>query len=79
MSIKGSVGRHLAPRISDIAPGLTTTFVRESLNRAIDGVGPLPPAAAAADKQLKEQRGHVERRSTRSSRTTCASPAPRAS
>ncbi len=61
MSIKGSVGRHLAPRISDIAPGLTTTFVRESLNRAIDGVGPLPPAAAAADKQLKEQGGHVER------------------
>lgn len=61
MSIKGSVGRHLAPRISDLAPGLTTTFVRESLNRAIDGVGPLPPAAAAADKQLKEQRGHVER------------------
>ena len=61
MSIKGSVGRQLAPRISQLAPGLTTSFVRESLNRAIDGVGPLPPAAAAADKQLKEQRGHVER------------------
>jgi uncharacterized protein (DUF697 family) len=61
MSIKGSVGRQLAPKISQLAPGLTTSFVREALNRAIDGVGPLPPAAAAAEKQLKEQRGHVER------------------
>ncbi|KRF37525.1 EcsC family protein [Nocardioides sp. Soil805] len=61
MSMKGSVGRHLAPKISELAPGLTTSFVRESLHRAIEGVGPLPPAAKAADKQLAEQRGHVER------------------
>jgi hypothetical protein len=53
--------RQLAPRISELAPGLTTSFVREALNRAIDGVGPLPGAAAAADKQLAEQRGNVER------------------
>ena len=61
MSVKGSVGRRLAPMISELAPGLTTSFVREALDRAIDGVGPLPPAAVAADKQLAEQRGHVER------------------
>ena len=44
-----------------MAPGLTTAFVREALNRAIHGIGPLPPAAKAADKQLSEQRGDVER------------------
>ena len=57
----GTVGRQLAPKISQLAPGLTTSFVRESLNRAIEGVGPLPPAAVAADKQLQEQRGNVDR------------------
>jgi hypothetical protein len=61
MGLKHTVGRQLAPRIQELAPGLTTDFVREALNRAIDGVGPLAPAAAAADKQLKEQRGNVER------------------
>src|SRR5690606_15770325 len=39
------LGRQLAPRIAQLAPGLTTTFVREALHRAIHGVGPLPPAA----------------------------------
>jgi uncharacterized protein (DUF697 family) len=61
MSVKGSVGRHLAPRLPDLAPDLTWTFVREALHRAIHGVGPLPPAAKAADKQLAEQKGNVER------------------
>jgi hypothetical protein len=40
---------------------VTAAFVREALHRAIHGVGPLPPAAAAADKQLKEQKGDVDR------------------
>lgn len=61
MGLKQTVGRQLAPRIQELAPGLTTGFVREALNRAIDGVGPLAPAAVAADRQLKEQRGDVER------------------
>ncbi len=47
--------------LAELAPGLTAAFVREALHRAIHGVGPLPPAAAAADKQLKEQKGDVER------------------
>ena len=54
-------GRQLAPKITQMAPGLTTTFVREALHRAIVGVGPLPPAAKAADAQLKEQKGNRER------------------
>jgi EcsC protein family len=61
MGLKQTVARQLAPRISELTPGLSTSFVREALNRAIDGVGPLAPAAVAADKQLKEQRGNVER------------------
>ncbi|MEO6509647.1 MAG: EcsC family protein [Nocardioides sp.] len=61
MGVKQTVGRQLAPRVAGLAPGLTTAFVRESLNRAIRGIGPLPPAARAADKQLAEQKGDVER------------------
>ncbi|HEY3529879.1 MAG TPA: EcsC family protein [Nocardioides sp.] len=48
-------------RLTELAPGLTAAFVREALHRAIHGIGPLPPAAAAADKQLKEQRGDVDK------------------
>jgi hypothetical protein len=61
MGVKETVGRQLAPRVAGLAPGLTTAFVRESLHRAIQGIGPLPPAARAADKQLAEQHGDVER------------------
>ncbi|EON25754.1 MULTISPECIES: EcsC family protein [Nocardioides] len=61
MSLAGNVSKRLAPRITQAAPGLTTSFVREALNRAIEGVGPLPGAAAAADKQLAEQGGNVDR------------------
>jgi hypothetical protein len=61
MSLSGNVGKRLAPKVIQAAPGLTTSFVREALNRAIEGVGPLPGAAAAADKQLAEQHGDVER------------------
>jgi hypothetical protein len=65
MGIKDSLvrqmARQVAPRAHDLAPGLTTTFVRESLRRAIEGVGPLKPAAEAAEVQLREQRGDAER------------------
>ena len=61
MGAMSSMGKRLAPRVTDLAPGLTTAFVREALARAIDGVGPLPPASAAADKQLEEQHGNVDR------------------
>lgn len=61
MGVKGRVGRQLAPRVTRLAPSLTAGFVREALDRAIGGVGPLPPAARAAEKQLAEQRGDVQR------------------
>jgi hypothetical protein len=61
MGLKETMGRQVAPKVRELAPGLSTGFVREALNRAIDGVGPLAPAAVAADKQLAEQRGDVDR------------------
>ncbi len=59
MGVKETMGRQLAPRVTRLAPSLTAGFVREALDRAIHGVGPLPPAAQAADKQLAEQHGDV--------------------
>ena len=57
----GAASKQLAPRIGEIAPGLTTSFVREALHRAIVGVGPLPSASKAADAQLREQKGNVDK------------------
>ena len=59
-SSAGSTSR-LPQRLTELAPGLTAAFVREALHRAIHGIGPLPPAATAADRQLKEQKGDVDR------------------
>ena len=61
MGIAGTIGKALAPRAQRLAPDLTTNFVREALRRAIDGIGPLPAAADAADKQLAEQHGNVDK------------------
>ncbi len=61
MSVRDSVTKRLAPLAWELAPTVTSTFVLEALHRAIDGVGPLPPAAVAADRQLREQDGDVER------------------
>lgn len=65
MSIKQRVGRQiggaLAPRLTQVAPGVTTGFVRQALQRAIAGVGPLPPAASGAETHLREQDGDVDK------------------
>ena len=61
MGIGGTVGKAVAPQVHRMAPELTANFVHEALHRAIHGVGPLPAAAAAADKQLREQHGDVEK------------------
>ena len=53
--------QQLAPKVTRLAPGLTQSFVREALHRALVGVGPLPPAAEAARVQLDEQRGNVDK------------------
>lgn len=60
-SVGRQIGRQLAPRITDLAPGLTSSFVREALARALHGIGPLPPAREAAAKALAAQHGDVEK------------------
>lgn len=60
-SIAATMGTALAPRMVELAPGLTSGFVLHALNRAIVGVGPLPGAAVMADKQLQDHRGNVDR------------------
>ena len=61
MSFTKRVGVALAPKAAHAAPGFTSAFVLRALDRAIAGVGPLPDASVAAEAQLEEQRGDVER------------------
>jgi hypothetical protein len=61
MGIGSTLTKGLVPQVARIAPDLSANFVHESLQRAIRGVGPLPPAAKAADKQLAEQGGDVQK------------------
>lgn len=61
MGIPRNIGRSVAPHLTKAAPDLTARAVLEALARAIEGVGPLPPAAQAAEKQLAEQDGDVEK------------------
>ena len=57
MGIGKEVGRRLGPQAHKLAPELTTNFVHEALARAISGIGPLPGAAAMAEKRLAEENG----------------------
>jgi hypothetical protein len=61
MGIGRSLGKGLGPRIAKAAPDVSTGFVQQALRRAIDGVGPLPGAAAGADRILAEEHGDVDR------------------
>jgi hypothetical protein len=61
MSLSKRLGRSFAPRITQLAPNVTAGFVHQALDRAIRGVGPLDGAALAAEKQLDEQKGDVDK------------------
>lgn len=65
MGLLSSLGRRggklLAPRIGQVAPGFTDSFLQRVLDRAIGGVGPFDPAAKVADEALKEHDGDVTR------------------
>jgi hypothetical protein len=61
MSLSSRLGRSVAPKVTQLAPSLTSGFVHQALERAIRGVGPLDGAAAAAEKQLAEQKGDVDK------------------
>jgi uncharacterized protein (DUF697 family) len=60
VSIRGTVLRKMMPDVHRMAPDLTSSFVRQTVQRAVHGVGPLPSAASAAEKQLAEQNGVVK-------------------
>lgn len=57
--IRQAVAKRLLPDVHRIAPELNSSFVHQTVQRAVHGVGPLPPAASAAEKQLAEQDGVV--------------------
>lgn len=61
MSVRSTIAGKLIPDVHRVAPNANRTFIHQTLARAISGVGPLPPAAQAADKQLREQDGDVEK------------------
>ncbi len=61
MSLTGRLGRSLAPRITDVAPGVTAGVVHRALERAIHGIGPLESAAEVAAKHLEEEAGDVDK------------------
>ncbi|MGH3413892.1 MAG: EcsC family protein [Marmoricola sp.] len=61
MSFAKRLGSSLTPRVTEIAPDATASFVQQALHRAIVGVGPLPAAAETARKQLQANHGDVER------------------
>jgi uncharacterized protein (DUF697 family) len=61
VSIRTAIAKRVVPDVHRLAPELNSSFIHQTVHRAIHGVGPLPPAAAAAAKQLDEQDGDVDK------------------
>jgi hypothetical protein len=59
MGMGSTAARGLAPLARRAAPRFTSGYVREVLERAIDGVGPVRGAARAADAKLVAHDGDV--------------------
>jgi EcsC protein family len=60
MGVGRTAAKALMPVARKTAPVLTSSYVREILERSIDGTGPFKGAAAAADARLVQARGDVE-------------------
>lgn len=60
MGVGGVFAKALAPASRRIAPEYTRGFVRQVLDRAIDGVGRLPGAAQTASRRLAKAGGDVD-------------------
>jgi len=60
MGVRSLAARGLIPVGRKMAPQLTSGYVREVLDRAIDGVGPIKGAAVAAEAKLAAADGDVE-------------------
>jgi hypothetical protein len=59
MGLGDLVAKGIGPA-GHLAPQLTSGFVREVLTRAIDGFGPMPSAAASADRRLADNAGNAD-------------------
>lgn len=57
-SVRGKVATAAGAKV---APGVAGGFVRRVLDRAIDGVGPLPSAKSSAETRLVDADGDVEK------------------
>ena len=55
------LGRKLAPKVTQVAPSVTSQFVHSALDRAIKGAGRLPGAAVAADQALAANDGSQDK------------------
>jgi hypothetical protein len=56
-----TAGKLVAPMVLKSAPAITSNFVRQAFDRAVDGVGPLRGAAEAADHRLAQHDGRVDK------------------
>jgi hypothetical protein len=61
MGIRQKVIGAVAPDVHRVAPNLNRSFIHQTLQRAINGVGPLPSAARVAQKHLRENEGDLDR------------------
>ena len=64
MGVTRAIGRQLAPRVvprvTQLAPGLSASFVREALHRAIDGAGPFLSATKIAARAHSNNDGDLD-------------------
>ncbi|MGH3357714.1 MAG: EcsC family protein [Nocardioidaceae bacterium] len=60
MGVGRMAAKGMLPLGKKLAPKVTSGYVREILERAIDGTGPVKGAATAADARLVEFKGDVE-------------------
>ncbi|GAA1934090.1 EcsC family protein [Nocardioides marmoribigeumensis] len=60
MGIRRKVIDAVVPDVHKVAPKLNRGFIHQTLLRAINGVGPLPSAAAVAEKHLRDNEGAVD-------------------
>ncbi len=58
--IRQAILKKVVPDVHRMAPDLNSSFVHQTVLRAVHGFGPLPSAASAAEKQLAEQDGVVD-------------------
>jgi hypothetical protein len=56
-----TAGKLVAPMVLKSAPVITSSFVRQAFDRAVDGVGPLRGAAEAADYRVAQHDGRIDK------------------